>query len=448
MVLRKLKMCWHCSQDYATVFSQIAKWGSTAWWAEDSDIVMIVYNAHGKLFSLSDSYWEAIIQGCTEQVTQFGFTKEDVLALCDNETQDRLNGVIETKSNTWNFKDAVTGGGSYSLPATEYADPSASFQAPPSGTGPPAPPPVAKTLLDLPMTTDVKVFASESARRRHVPPFTVWCFGKKKFLPNTAFPKGIGKAPLNLTPSWEKHRCTEVQQKEDALIAVYVDTNFEFKCNACGRTNLKNTSFRTNQTGSGIGLVGPTGVRVCEACWSRYDQAHSGHNMPKGQPTKEDDAEQVRVLSEKGRHELILASTFEQPPQWWELVITQNPDNIYITHTALNAKHQAILEGLDASVTAPTPAAADYEFGDDEERDQLSRILQGTGAQQGSDHHQLQYYAAHIKSQIAEVKADSASQEGGFTISLPPVLLKKPWLLCRNRSASQSSSSTRILFER
>ena len=129
-------------------------------------------------------------------------------------------------------------------------------------------------------------------------------------------------------------------------------------------------------------------------------------------------------------------------------MITQNPDNIYCTHTALNAKHQAILDGSDASVTAPTPAAVVYEFGDDEERDQLSRILQGTGAQQGSDYDTLQYYAAHIKSQIAEVEADSASREGGFTISLPPVLLKKPRLLCRNRSASQNSSSTRILFER
>ena len=134
MGLWLLKMCYNCSQEYSVVFSQIAKYGSTAWWAIDSDIDMIIYNEHGKLFSVSDSFWEAIILGCTKQVTEFGFGKEQVLALCDNETKDRLNGVAETGSHTWLFKEATTSGGSYSLPATEYANPSESFQAHSSGT--------------------------------------------------------------------------------------------------------------------------------------------------------------------------------------------------------------------------------------------------------------------------------------------------------------------------
>ena len=60
----------------------------------------------------------------------------------------------------------------------------------------------------------------------------------------------------------------------------------------------------------------------------------------------------------------------------------------------------------------------------------------------------MQYFAAHIKSQIAEAKADSASQEGGFTIPPSPVLPKKPSLLRRRRKANQSLSLIQLPFER
>ena len=69
-------------------------------------------------------------------------------------------------------------------------------------------------------------------------------------------------------------------------------------------------------------------------------------------------------------------------------------------------------------MTAPTLAGVEFEYGDDDEKDEVERILQGKGAQRGSEHDTMQYFAAHIKSQIVEAKADLASRERG-THNLP-----------------------------
>ena len=86
----------------------------------------------------------------------------------------------------------------------------------------------------------------------------------------------------------------------------------------------------------------------------------------------------MRSLREKGMDKIILESTIKPPPTWWQLAITQNPNNIHCTHTSLNAKHQAIMSGSDASatpVTAPTQEGVVFEYGDDDEKDQVERIL-------------------------------------------------------------------------
>ena len=155
---------------------------------------------------------------------------------------------------------------------------------------------------------------SNNARSNLVPPFTLWCYGKGMFLPNTAFPKGLSKAHYNYTPSWERHRCTEVQNKEEAVLYKYVIDNWKLKCNVCRREDLHHTSFNRNQRGSGANLVGPSGVRVCKDCWKLHDQAQTGVNIPVGQPTKQDDEEQERLLRAKCKDKLILETDVLQPP--------------------------------------------------------------------------------------------------------------------------------------
>ena len=276
-----LKMCYQCTLAYSGIFGQIAKYASTAWWASDSDNGMIIENQHGKLLSISEEYWAIVLRGCTEQVLRASASIEHIMALCDEETRDRLSGATPTRTDTWLDKEAATGGGSSSLPATEYATPLVPAQDSSSGARPPLPPPVAETSLGLPMTVGPsqaeKDKMSNNARSNLVPPFTLWCYGKGIFLPNTAFPKSIGKAEANYTPSWEYHRSTDVRNKEEADLNEYVNANFKFKSNVCKKVDLKNTNFERNQTGCGAKLVGPDGVRVCKKCWVWESQRVNPH---------------------------------------------------------------------------------------------------------------------------------------------------------------------------
>ena len=90
--LHHLKVCGDCSQAYSPLFAHVGKYTSCAFWASDSDTGVFIVNRHRKLRCISEFYWGAIIAACAQQLSEWGVSMEEILALCDDETRDRLNG--------------------------------------------------------------------------------------------------------------------------------------------------------------------------------------------------------------------------------------------------------------------------------------------------------------------------------------------------------------------
>ena len=168
-----------------------------------------------------------------------------------------------------------------------------------------------------------------------------------------------------------------------------------------------------------------------------------------GLPTQKDDDEHVRLLKEEGKSKLILATAFEAPPQWWPAGITQNPVNIFTSHTALNAKHQGMVsgnEGFATTMTAPTPTDVEFEYGDDNEMKEMERMMQGRGEQPGPDRDKMQHAASQIMLQVEKVMADPEGRGGG-DFPLPPVLPKMPSLPRSCHNVNQSLRWIPLLAE-
>ena len=128
---RSLKSCIYCQGVYASAFYAFTKTQSTICWAEEgTKEERYITNVHGRVFSIVDGYWGALVGACAEQEMWMHSPLDYILSFMSGESWDRVSGLIQTTVEKWMLRTDVRNLRNIAFRVTPHTGLAASSSAP------------------------------------------------------------------------------------------------------------------------------------------------------------------------------------------------------------------------------------------------------------------------------------------------------------------------------